>query len=36
MGHADIAILRTYLALDEEDLQAAHAQYGVVNCMVER
>jgi hypothetical protein len=36
MGHADIDFLRTYLALDDEDLQVAHAQYGVVDSLSRR
>jgi site-specific recombinase XerD len=28
MGHADIAILRQYLALAESDAEAAHEKYG--------
>lgn len=31
MGHADLQVLRQYLALVESDLQAAHAQYGAVD-----
>lgn len=31
MGHADISILRQYLALVESDLQDAHARYGAVD-----
>ena len=31
MGHADITVLRQYLALVEEDLQEAHARYGAVD-----
>jgi integrase/recombinase XerC len=31
MGHADIAILRQYLALVDDDLHAAHQQYGAVD-----
>lgn len=28
MGHSDIAVLRQYLALVEDDLKAAHQKYG--------
>jgi integrase/recombinase XerD len=31
MGHADITVLRQYLALAEQDLKAAHEQFGVVD-----
>ncbi len=31
MGHADIQVLRQYLALVENDLAAAHARYGAVD-----
>lgn len=31
MGHADITILRQYLAFVEEDLKGAHARYGAVD-----
>lgn len=31
MGHADLAMLRQYLALNDEDLQQAHRQFGVVD-----
>ncbi len=31
MGHADISVLRQYLALVEDDLEQAHAKYGVVD-----
>lgn len=31
MGHADIVILRQYLALVEDDLQKAHERHGVVD-----
>jgi site-specific recombinase XerD len=34
MGHADISILRQYLALVEADLQDAHKQYGAVDALV--
>jgi site-specific recombinase XerD len=33
MGHADISILRQYLALVENDLQDAHARYGAVDSL---
>jgi len=33
MGHADITVLRHYLALVEEDLQEAHQRYGAVDGM---
>lgn len=33
MGHADITVLRHYLALVEEDLQEAHARFGAVDGM---
>jgi integrase/recombinase XerD len=31
MGHADISVLRPYLALVEDDLEDAHAKYGAVD-----
>lgn len=31
MGHADITVLKHYLALLEDDLKAAHERYGVVD-----
>ncbi|MGQ9459413.1 MAG: tyrosine-type recombinase/integrase, partial [Anaerolineae bacterium] len=31
MGHADLSVLRRYLAQTEEDLQRAHQQYGPVD-----
>jgi integrase/recombinase XerD len=34
MGHADITVLRPYLALVEDDLQDAHARYGAVDRML--
>lgn len=34
MGHADIAILRQYLALVESDARAAHEQHGAVDNML--
>ena len=34
MGHADIAILRQYLALVQEDLREAHRQFGAVDSLV--
>lgn len=34
MGHADITILRQYLALAEEDLQEAHRQFGAVDSLI--
>lgn len=33
MGHADISVLRHYLAIVEEDLQEAHARFGTVDGM---
>ncbi len=34
MGHADLAILRRYLALVEQDLEDAHRKYGAVDNML--
>ncbi|MBM3323618.1 site-specific integrase, partial [candidate division WOR-3 bacterium] len=34
MGHADLAMLRRYLALVEHDLADAHAQHGAVDAML--
>ncbi len=34
MGHSDLAILRRYLALVEEDLKEAHKKYGAVDNML--
>ena len=31
MGHTDITVLRQYLAITDEDVQEAHAQFGVVD-----
>ena len=31
MGHTDLAMLRRYLALTQNDLQAAHAEHGPVD-----
>ena len=31
MGHADISVLCQYLYLLKEDLQQAHAQYGIID-----
>ncbi len=36
MGHADLSVLRRYLAQTEADLQAAHAKSGPVNHLLER
>jgi integrase/recombinase XerD len=35
MGHADIAVLRRYLALVESDLEEAHARFGAVDSLLE-
>lgn len=34
MGHADITILRQYLAFVDEDLKGAHARYGAVDLLL--
>jgi site-specific recombinase XerD len=34
MGHADLAMLRRYLALVEQDLEDAHRKYGAVDNML--
>ncbi len=36
MGHSDLAMLRRYLALVEEDLADAHRQHGAVDTMLAR
>lgn len=36
MGHEDLTVLRRYLALVDQDLQAAHAQAGTVDAMLDR
>jgi site-specific recombinase XerD len=36
MGHADITVLRQYLALAEDDLQNAHTRHGAVDTMLKR
>jgi site-specific recombinase XerD len=33
MGHTDITVLRAYLAITQDDLQAAHQQFGVVDSL---
>lgn len=35
MGHTDISVLRRYLYLLKDDLRAAHAQYGVVDKLLQ-
>lgn len=35
MGHADISVLRQYLFLLKEDLRTAHAQYGIVDHLLD-
>jgi len=34
MGHSDLTVLRRYLALVENDLQAAHRTHGPVDHML--
>jgi integrase/recombinase XerD len=36
LGHADIDVLKQYLAIDGNDLQQAHRQYGAVDNMTRR
>lgn len=36
MGHADISVLRQYLALSEADLQRAHQAAGPVDRMLKK
>ena len=33
MGHADLSILRRYLAQNEDDLRRAHKEHGPVDLM---
>ena len=35
MGHADITVLREYLAIVENDLEEAHIKYGAVDSLIE-
>ena len=36
MGHADLSILRKYLALVETDLQTAHREHGAVDNLLDK